>query len=130
MVWSAAYALLVTIASGQALAVIVGHVVECLYGMVDVLNNYTYLSKVILEIQTEGNLFLRITSFGAAVKRFVDGVYPDNKVQESEVVVFRAEIESLLHLCPALEEGEAETFRKFHNFMVDCGHPLGSVLVS
>ena len=102
--------------------------------MANVLNNnwynyYTYLSKVILAIQTVGNVFLRITTFGAAVKRFVYGVCPDDEVQESEVAVFEAEIESLLRICPALEEGEAETFRKFHNFTVDCGHPLGSVLV-
>ena len=102
MVWSAAYALLVTKAtSGQALGVIVGHVVECLYRMANVLNNnwynyYTYLSKVILAIQTVDNVFLRITTFGAAVKWFVYSVCPDDEVQESEVAVFGAEIESLL----------------------------------
>ena len=98
--------------------------------MANVLNNYSYLSKVILAIQTVGNVFLRITSFGATVKRFVYGVFSDDEVQESEVAVFGAEIESLLHLCPALEEGEIASFRKFHNFTVDCGQLLGSVLVS
>ena len=50
------------------------------------LNNYSYLSKVILAIQTVGNVFLCITSFGATVKRFVYGVFPDDEVQESDLL--------------------------------------------
>ena len=43
---------------------------------------------------------------------------------------FAAECKSLFQLVPSLSESSHEEFKKFHDFAIECGHPMSSVLVS
>lgn len=103
--------------------------------MGSVFNDYTLLSRLIFAINTVGHIFLSLTQFTSVVKRFVYGQNPEEAnfndpthIEESKT--FAAETESLLEICPSLKETNNPDFKKFHDFTLACGLPLGTVLVS
>ena len=72
--------------------------------------------------------FLNVREFTTVVERFVFG-YDVHRVVECSSP-FVAESESLFQLVPSLQESSTEQFKKFHDFTVECGQPVASVLVS
>ena len=72
-----------------------------------------------------GRTFLNLREFTTVVERYVFGY----DVQQDSST-FSAECKSLFQLVPSLNESSPEEFKKFHDFTVECGHPISSVLVS
>ena len=96
--------------------------------MAIVFKHFSYLSRLLLVISRIGNAFLNLREFTAVVERFVFGYNVHQVVEHSST--FAAESESLFQLVPSLKESSPEEFKKFHNFTVECEHPMTSVLVS
>lgn len=96
--------------------------------MASVFKNYTYLSRLLLVISRIGNAYLNLTDFTTVVERFVFGYDVHRVIEDS--TTFAAESESLFQLVPSLKESGYEEFKKFHDFTVNCGQPIASVLVS
>ena len=113
--------------------------------MAGVFGNYSCLFRLFHVLDFMGAVFPNLTAFTAVITRFVLGekpgsviqVFDDKKKQRSEkagtcgedLTVFVAETESLLDLFPEIKEGRMEMFKAFHNFSVDCGKPMATILV-
>ena len=105
------------------------------FKMGSVLKDFTALSRLIFAINTVGHVFVSLTKFSSVVKRFVYGECPEeagfNDKGDIEVSrSFAAETASLMEICPSLKESKNQDFKKFHDFSLACGVPLGTVLVS
>ena len=114
--------------------------------MAGVFGNYSCLFRLFHVLDFMGAAFPNLTAFTAVIKRFVLGEKPgsdiqvvdDKKKKHSEkagtcgedLTVFVAETESLLDLFPEMKEGRMKVFKAFHNFSVDCGNPMATILVS
>ena len=96
--------------------------------MSSVLKNILYLSRLFQVINRIGNTFLTLREFSTVIERFVFGYDVHQVIEESST--FAAESESLFQLVPSLKDSSSEDFKKFHDFTVECGHPMVSVLVS
>ena len=96
--------------------------------MSSVFKNILYLSRLFQVINRIGNTFLTLREFSTVIERFVFGYDVHQVIEESST--FAAESESLFQLVPSLKESSSEDFKKFHDFTVECGHPMASVLVS
>ena len=96
--------------------------------MASVFKNFSYLSRLLLVINWIGNAFLNLRELTTVVERYVFGYDVQQVAEDSST--FAAECNSLFQLVPGLKESSPEEFRKFHDFTVECGHPMSSVLVS
>lgn len=96
--------------------------------MHSIFRNYVYLLRLFFVLSRIGNVFLYINEFRSVIQKFVYGDNPSEVTEDS--TAFATETESLLQLCPALKESSDEAFKAFHDFTVNCGQPLGTVLVS
>ena len=104
------------------------------------LNNRVILGRLIFVLQVVGDLFLFLPRFCGAVRRYVvNGGFQeaDNKVSvehEEEVVdkKFACETRGLLYLDrqQCLTEGLKKSFEHFHAFTLNCGTPIGTILMS
>ena len=95
--------------------------------MASIFNNFAYLSRLLRMVNRIGRTFLNLREFTTVVER-VFGYDVQQDIEDSST--FSAECKSLFQLVPSLNESSPEEFKKFHDFTVECGHPISSVLVS
>ena len=96
--------------------------------MASVFKNFSHLSRLLLVVYWIGKTFLNLREFTTVVQRYVFGYEVHQDIEDSST--FAAECKSLFQLVPSLNESCADEFQKFHDFTVECGHPMSSVLVS
>lgn len=96
--------------------------------MASLFSSYVHLSRLFFVLGRIGSIFLSLTEFRSVIQKFVYGSNPSEVIEDS--TTFVAETESLLQLCPSLKETSHEEFKMFHDFTVNCGQPLSTVLVS
>ena len=96
--------------------------------MASLFSSYVHLSRLFFVLGRIGSIFLSLTEFRSVIQKFVYGSNPSEVIEDS--TTFVAETESLLQLCPSLKETSHEEFKMFHDFTVNCGQPLATVLVS
>ena len=96
--------------------------------MPSVFKFFSYLSRLLLVISRIGNTFLNLREFTTVVERFVFGYDAQQVIEDSSTFV--AESGSLLQLVPSLKESSHEELKQFHDFTLECGHPIASLLVS
>lgn len=107
------------------------HVEEMAGFLEDRMRLFRFLSV----IHFVGNSFLKLCSFTSVVKKYVCGekeqIVLDGKRKrmDGEDETFAREVEGFFYLFP--EFGDVERgFSDFHNFSLNCGKPIATVLVS
>ncbi len=97
------------------------------------INNNFVLRKLMFLFQIIGDVFLYFPRFCSIARRYVlVGVSENDSVDEKEDAQFAAETRSLLYICKSanLMNGFKADFREFHDFTINCGMPMASILVS
>jgi len=93
--------------------------------MPSIFKNFSYLSRVLHVISWLGNNFLNLTEFTSVVARFVFGYDSQHAMEDGST--FAAESASLLQLVPGLSESSQDEFKQFHDFTLECGHPMATI---
>ena len=97
--------------------------------------SHSFLSRLFYVFQLIGESFLAVSQFSSVVRLFVlNG--PDSSVDDCEKgdealdIKFVSEAKSLLYLHGSLVKNYKEKFLEFSDFSLNCGMPVGSVLMS
>ena len=108
--------------------------------MAGVFGDYSRLFRLLHVINFVGIRFLSISSFASVIKRYVWGENPGTEpkakkknysnISGNEDSMFVAEVASLLDLFPEVSKECTEMFKSLHDFSVNCGIPIGTILVS
>ena len=110
------------------------------YQMKSYLNNRVILGRLIFVLQAVGDFFLFLPRFCGVVRRYVvsGGLQATENTggieHEDEVVdqKFACETRGLLYLDrqQCLTKGLKKSFKHFHDFTLNCGAPIGTILMS
>ena len=109
--------------------------------MAGVFGDYSQLFRLFHVINFVFVRFVSISSFASVIKRFVWRENPERVLQlkkkkfshtsGEENSMFVAETASLLDLFPELSKEDTEVFKtSFHDFSVNCGIPIATILAS
>ena len=111
--------------------------------MAGLLGNHSRLFRLFHVLDFVGSIFPTLTPLTTVIQKFVYDQKPENlsvsKKKKSsatagpcgeDVSVFIAETGSLLDLYPELKKERLQVFKSFHDFSVQCGNPIATILVS
>lgn len=105
--------------------------------------NFKSLSRLFIIFHLIGDSFFKVRDFVRVVQKFVTGKEPENcRVKfkkrahqeddhdDFQYQSFKAESESILHICPTLNMNWKEIVEEVNFFGIKCGVPITTVLIS
>lgn len=100
--------------------------------MATLIESYLRLSRLFFVFNAIGDIFFKAFNLTSIIRGFVFQEHQDTASEETNNAVksFASEAESLLYLHPTLLSSDQELFREFHDFILMCGQPMASVLVT
>lgn len=96
--------------------------------MASFLSNFDRLFTVAFVFQTVGSIFLQLSNLASIVKQHVYGTTESNTTMDVEA--FTAEAQSLLYLTPDAVMSSACRFQQFHDFTLQNGLPMATILIT
>jgi len=107
--------------------------------MAGVFGDYSWLFRLFHVINFVGVRFMSISLFASVIKRFVWWENPERQIKlkkkkfsdtsGEEDSMFVAETASLLDMFPQWSKEDTEVFKSFHDFSVNCGIPIATILL-
>ena len=95
------------------------------------------LSRLLFVFKSIGDVFIRMLGISSVIEKFVwrksatEESHQTDCIHEKDVSSsFVAETENLFHFHPSLLKSDRELFRDFHDFSLQCGKPIATVLSS
>ena len=96
--------------------------------MASLLSNFNRLFRVAFVFQTVGNIFVHITHLASLVRQYVYGDADSNSTIDVEA--FTAEAQTLLFMNPEVVMSPARQFQQFHDFTLQQGLPMATLLIT
>ena len=106
----------------------VEYFIETLSNMAGLSDNFEHLSRLFFVLKTVSDSVLKVTGLMSVVERFVS--CHNREEHNGSLNNFIVETQSLLYLHSSSLRSEKEQFRDFHDFTLQCGTPLGTILVA
>lgn len=102
--------------------------------MAKVFSEFDRLFKVSFVFRSVGDIFLRLLDLRSIVKEFVYGEADSSSSKSGssslDVESFVAESESVLYMYPGILLQNEHLFQEFHNFSLERGKPMATILVT
>ena len=96
--------------------------------MESLLSNFNRVLRVAFVFQTVGSIFLHVSNLASIVRQYVYGNTDSNTTMN--VNAFTAEAQTLLYLTPDVVMSSARQFQQFHDFTLQNGLPMATILIT